>query len=114
MHHLRPSPTTTKRKSTASASNRFVTPVQLWLPPLVAIAVAQRRWPLRCSRATGRRLHLNAQEPAVVHLGDQVDVGAVAERSPDQRSLRREPLDGRGFAEVALPPPVDQSFERDV
>jgi hypothetical protein len=69
-------------------------------PPLVAVR--------RCHRLR-RGLHLHSQH-APLDLRHQIDVRAVAEGDPDERSLARQSLHCGELAEVSLDPAVDQAL----
>jgi hypothetical protein len=60
--HRLPSATSAKRRSNRDASNFFATPLQLWLPPFVAIWTGYRRYPAgaRSTRSTSSPGHAAA------------------------------------------------------
>jgi hypothetical protein len=71
--------------------------------PTAVAALGRRRDLVAVVSQGGRSLHLDAQQ-AVVALGDQVGVRAMAERDPDPEPSAGQPGDCGSLTDVALAP----------
>jgi hypothetical protein len=90
-----------------------VEPLRGSLPTLVAAISCNADSPalavVRSDEAVGGCLYLDTKK-AFIEFCNQIDIGAVAERNPDQGLLAGKPLHGRELAQVSLRTAIDSTL----